>query len=218
MKIKPYIEKLEHSKEYKSFKIKYPESQIIAGFFVLDFETGVNTHQIDFYVQKEKKVAAFTLDGGIKLQMLETTGMKKIPEALDINTNIDLDALKGILEDEMKNRNITDEIKKMIAVVQKVKGKKIWNVNCVLSGMGILKSHVEDDSQTVLKIEKISMADIMKHMPAQPMQMQMPQGKMKKSGAKDELTQIKKIEEELQKEKERLAKELEKEHSVKAKK
>ena len=218
MKIKPYVEKLEHSKEYRNFKIKYPESQIIAGFFVLDFETGVNIHQIDFYVPKEKKVAAFTLDGGVKLQMLETTGMKNIPEALDINTNIDLDALKGILEDEMKNRNISNEIKKMIAVVQKVKGRKIWNINCVLSGMGILKSHVEDDSQTVLKIEKLSMSDIMKHMPAQPMQMQVPEGKVKKSGVKDELAQIKKIEEELQKEKDRLAKELQKEHSVKAKK
>jgi hypothetical protein len=163
MKIKPYIERLNNSKEYKKFQKKYSDAFMMAGFFILDFESGKNSHQIDYYVPSEKKVAAFSLDKGVSLQMLDTAKMgAKAPEQLDIQANIDLDALHGILEDEMKNRSITDEIKKIIAIVQTVDGKKIWNLNCVLSGMGILKAHVDDDSQTVLKMEKISLSDIMK--------------------------------------------------------
>jgi len=165
MKIQPYVEKLNGSSECKSFLEKNPDAYVVAGFFILDFEGGENIHQIDYYVPKEKKVAAFNLDGKINVQMMKMLNTKKVPEKLDIKTKVDLDALQGILEDEMKNRGISEEIKKIIAVLQTVKGKKIWNLNCVLSGMEILRAHVEDKSKTVLKMERVSLVDIMKHIP-----------------------------------------------------
>jgi len=165
MKIKPYFDKLSASKEYKKFQKDYSDAFMIAGFFILDFESGKSLHQIDYYVPSEKKIAAFTLDKGVMMQMLEMMHTKIIPEKLDLNTNVDLDALRGILEDEMKNRSITEEIKKIIAILQTIDGKKIWNLNCVLSGMSILKAHIDDDSQTVLKLEKASIMDYVKKMP-----------------------------------------------------
>jgi hypothetical protein len=164
MKIAPYVEKLHNSPTYREFEQKHKDAFLIAGFFVLDFEAGKHLHQIDYYVPSKKKVAAFTLDNKIVLQLLDMMD-HKVPEHLDIKTNIDLDALKGIILDEMKNRGITQDIKKMIAVVQTQKSKKVWSVNCVLSGMDILKVHVEDDSQTILKMEKSSMFDYIKKMP-----------------------------------------------------
>lgn len=164
MKLQPYIEKLENAPEYKDFKQKHPDSFLVAGFFIIDFETGKNLHQIDYYVPSEKKVAAFTLDDKIMMQMLNLMD-DRIPEELDIRTNIDLDALNGIIEDEMKNRGLTEEIKKMIAVIQTVEGRKVWNVNCILSGMEILKTHVADNSEIVLKMEKSSVMDYIKKMP-----------------------------------------------------
>ena len=166
MKIKPYITKLSSSKEYKQFAKKYEDAFMIAGFFILDLETNNNLHQIDYYVPKEKKIAAFTVDKGVTMQMLDMINNKLVPEKMDMQTKIDLDALPGILEDEMKNRSITEEIKKIIAIVQTIDGKKIWNLNCVLSGMGILKAHVDDESQTVLKMEKSSIMDYIKKLPA----------------------------------------------------
>jgi len=205
MKIKPYVEKLEQSEEYKNFKIKYPDSFLIAGFFVLDLEGGSNIHQIDFYVPSEKKIAAFTLDGEITIKLLETMN-EKIPEKLDLETKIDLDALQGILTDEMKNRGISEEIKKIIAVIQNIEGKRIWNLNCVLTGMEILKSHIEDDSKTVLKLERSSLIEIMKKMPQQPA--------MKAPGSKEEIKsemeKLDKVEEEIEKAKAALKKELDK--------
>ena len=79
MKIKPYITKLESSKEYKSFQEQHDDAFLVAGFFVIDFETGKNIHQIDYYVPSKKKVAAFTLDHKVMLQFFDLLN-KKVPE------------------------------------------------------------------------------------------------------------------------------------------
>jgi hypothetical protein len=204
MKIQPYIEKLEGSPEYKEFKSKYPDAFLAAGFFVLDLEGGTNIHQIDFYVPSQKKIAAFSLDGEIHVKLLETLN-EKVPEMLDMDTNIDLDALSGILTDEMKNRGISESIRKIIAVIQNIDGKRIWNLNCVLTGMEILKSHIEDDSQTVLKIEKSSILEIMKKMPTQKA---LKAPAESKEEIKDELEKLDKIGQEIEKAKGKLKEEL----------
>ncbi|MBS3090816.1 hypothetical protein J4217_00010 [Candidatus Pacearchaeota archaeon] len=212
MKIAPYVERLEKSKEYKDFRKKYKNSFMAVGFFVLDLELGKNIHQLDFYVPSEKKIAAFTLDSGVKVQLLETMN-NKVPEKLDMNTNVDLDALHGILEDEMKNRNITDEIKKIVAILQNIDGKKLWNLNCVLSGMQILRAHVDDASKSVLKMERLSMMDLMQKVPGNMLK-EAVKGKMSKDDVKSELGKLDKMEEEIEKEKKELAFELEKKESI----
>lgn len=206
MKIQPYVEKLNTSKEYKDFIKKYDDAFLVAGFFVLDLEMKKNIHQIDFYIPSKKKIAAFSLDERINLQLFDAVN-EKIPEKLDIKTNIDLDALPGILEDEMKNRNITEDIKKIIAVIQNIKGRKIWDLNCILSGMDILKAHVEDESKTILKMEKTSFMDIVKKIPMQEI---MPQAEQNKEDVKvnkeEKLKQLEKLEAVIEKEKQRLKK------------
>ena len=218
MKIGPYVEKLNSSDAFREFKEKYPASFMIAGFFVLDLEVGQNVHQLDYYVPSEKKIAAFSLDKHVTVQLLEMIGNKK-PEELDIKTKIDLDALQGILEDEMKNRNMTEEIKKIIAVLQTVDGKKVWNLNCVLSGMEILKAHIDDDSKTVLKMEKISLMDIMKKVPTNMMGMGTQLNKdASKEDVEKEIEKLNKVEEEIEKEKKKLQKNLENKNTKKEKK
>ncbi len=182
MKIAPYISKLSTSPEYRDFTKKNSDAFMVAAFFILDLENNKNQHVIDYYVPSKKKIAAFTLDNHITMQMMDLM-TKKTPEKLDLKTNVDLDTLQGILEDEMKNRNITDEIKKIIAVVQNINGKKIWNLNCMLSGMGILNAHVEDATRTVLRMEKKSFMDLMRKLPVEEIKQQMAaaQGALKKS-------------------------------------
>jgi hypothetical protein len=206
MKIAPYVEKLSSSSEFKTFQKENKDSYMMAGFFVLDMETGKNIHQIDYYVPSKRKVAAFTLDRKINLQLLDLIKADKIPEKLDIKTKIDLDQLQGILKDEMHNRNMTDDIKKIIAIVQNLEGKKIWNLNCVLSGMGILNAHVDDDSKTVLKMEKKSLIDIMQKMPSGQMRTQNPvvPQHLSKEDVKAQLKKLDDIEKEIEKEKEAL--------------
>jgi len=208
MKIAPYVNKLNDSSEFKGFQKEFKDAFMVAGFFIIDIEAGKNVHQIDYYVPSKKKVAAFTLDRHVTMQMLDLMNAKT-PEKLDLKTKIDLDQLYGILEDEMKNRNITEEIKKIIAIIQNIDGKKIWNLSCVLSGMGILNAHVEDSTRTVLKMEKKSLLDFVQKMsPAQFKEKMQPAG-VENAPVEDVNAQIKKLddlEKAIEKEKEALQK------------
>ena len=211
MKIQHYLDKLHGSTEYKEFQKEHKDAYIVAGFFILDLEQGFDVHQIDFYIPSKKKVAAFNLDKSIQIQIMDMVTDKK-PSQVDIAANIDLDTIPGILEDEMKNRGITESIKKVIAILQNIDGKKIWNLNCVLSGMGILKAHVEDESKSVLKMEKASIFDYVKKMPAKDLE------KLKKTQGvqpppaqiKEEISKLDKLEEEIEKQREELQEELKK--------
>lgn len=237
MKIKVYLDKLGNSKEYKEFTKDNADAYLIAGFFVIDLEAGKNIHQIDYYVPSKKKVAAFTLDSHVSVQLLKTMN-NNIPPKLDLTTKVDLDAIPGILEDEMKNRNITEEIKKIVAIIQNINGKKIWNINCVLSGMSILKAHIEDESQSVLKMEKSSILDYIQKLPMPPQAGQPGPGQqiqvqpqsasqaqtmqISPTTAKDQIEKLNKLEEAIEKEKARIKKEVldeeEKESKKKVKK
>lgn len=209
MKIKPYVDKLEKSKEYSDFSKKHPDAYLVAGFFVLDLEGKHNVHQIDFYIPSLKKIGAFTLDHGVTLQMMNPVVASKTPEELDLKTNIDLEALPGILKDEMRNRSMSEDIKKIIAVIQTIEGKRIWNLNCVLTGMELLKSHIEDSSESVLKIEKLSMMDLVKKMPMETlknMQQAQQQGAAPKKDVAGELKKLDALAVEIEREKKALQK------------
>jgi len=195
MKIQPYVTKLNGSPAFKSFQKEYKDAFMVAGFFILDLEEGKNVHQIDYYVPSKKKVAAFTLDNRVTMQMLDMMN-SKAPEKLDLGTNMDLDQIPGILEDEMKNRNITEAIKKVIAIIQNLDGKKIWNLSCVLSGMGILNAHIEDSSKTVLKMEKKNLLDFIQKVNPADLKSNISLAKdSKEISTKDVASQIKKLDE-----------------------
>ena len=199
MKIQPLIEKLETSEAYKKFKIENKDSFLVAGFFVLDYETGQNINQIDYFIPSQKKVAAFTMSEEIAVQILKTMN-DKIPETLPVQTNVDLDSIKGILEDEMKNRNITEELKKVIAVIQMIDGKKVWILNCIMSGMEILKAHIDDESKTILKMETASVLEYIKKVPMKGLA----QTKNSKENIEKQIEQLDTLKEQLEKEKEKV--------------
>lgn len=214
MKLQPFVQQLEKTPEFGKFRDKYADAYLVAGFFVLDFETNQHLYQIDYFVPREKKVAAFTLgEEQIVLQLLDTMN-DKTPERLEATSNIDLDALQGILEDEMKNRSMTEEIKKIIAVIQTVERKKVWILNCVLSGMEILKAHVEDASETVLKMERASVMEYIKKIPGGASMMggqqQGAPEEMEEPSPEDleaKIHELDRIKKELEKEKQRIEKE-----------
>lgn len=159
MKIQHYLKRLGESKEFKEFKGKHEKSYLCAGFFVLDFETGKHMHQID-YALPNGKIATFMLDEGIKVKISEQAIKKKLPELMP-ETKIDLEALKGIVEDEMKNRTVTEKIKKIIAILHIVDNKPIWNLQCILDGLSLLQIHIDDEGN-ILKFEKRSLMDLIK--------------------------------------------------------
>jgi len=162
MKIQPYIEKLNNSKKFSEFKSSFPESYFSAGFFVIDFENKKNMHQIDYYNPKNKKMTTFELDGEEIVAKESAQPMPKTPEKINEEINLDLDILKGIVEDEMKNHTITHKLHKIIAVIQNNEGELVWNLNCITSDMGVVKVHILDKNHSVLKFETVNLFDIVK--------------------------------------------------------
>ena len=73
--------------------------------------------------------------------------------------------MKGIVHDEMLNRTVTGEIKKIIAVLQSQEGRKVWNLNCITGDLGIIKVHVDDKTSNILEFEKASLFDFVKMIP-----------------------------------------------------
>lgn len=203
MKIQPYFDKLNESKEYKDFARKFPDAFMAAGFFVIDFENGNNVHQLDFYVPSQKKIAAFTLDNEIAMQMLDGIN-EQVPQKLEPSVNVDLDALQGIIEDEMKNRGMTEEIKKMIAILQNINCKKIWSISCVLSGMHIMKANIEDESKSILEMEKKSILDFVKPMSGEEIAKMVPKGSVSKKEINQEIEKLDKLEKVIEKKKKEL--------------
>ncbi len=231
MKFEQLLQKLHASKQYSEFTKKYKDPFVVAGFFVIDLEGKNNIYQIDYYVPSENKIAAFSLGSPISMQLLEMMKSDAKPVELPKSTNIDLDSLPGILDDEMKNRSITEEIKKMVAILHTSEGRAVWNVSCMLSGMSILKAHVEDSSESVLKMERSSLMDIMKQVPGNKMQSGFPQQPFLPKGKEDtegkrltktaekaalteELKKLDAIEEQIDKEKEAIKTQLEKEKAA----
>ena len=162
MKIQPYIDKLNNSKAFQEFKSKNPNAYFSAGFFVMDFETDKNIHQIDYFIPETKKMQTFILDGDEVTSKEAEVSNKKIPGKIESEIMLDLDILKGIVEDEMKNQTITKKIHKIIAIIQNIDGKLVWNLNCITSDMGIMKVHIDDDSHSILKFDKINVFDAIK--------------------------------------------------------
>lgn len=161
MKIQPYIDKLNNSKVFTEFKSKHPNSYLSAGFFVLDYENNSNVHQIDYFNPENKKIITFTLDKEVEMKESETVN-ENMPKKVDGKINLDLDILKGLIEDEMKNQTITTKIQKIIAVIQNLEGKKIWNINCITTDMGLIKVHIDDQTHSILKFEKINLFDMVR--------------------------------------------------------
>jgi len=161
MKIQPYIDKLNTSKQFKDFQNKNPNAYFAAGFFVLDFETKNNLHQIDYYDPKTGKMFTFMLDKDIELKESESAN-KIIPKKINGAINLDLDILKGLVQDEMKNNTVTSKLQKIIAILQNLDGKLIWNLNCITNDMGIIKIHIDDESHSILKFEKVNLFEIVK--------------------------------------------------------
>ena len=226
MKVKDLMKKLRSSPQYDSFSSAYKDAFPVAGFFVIDSESKKNIYQIDYLIPSKDKIAAFSIDHPVSMQMLDAQKNKEPLKEIDMNALIDLEALEGILEDEMKNRSISETVTKIIAVLHMHEGKKIWNLNCMLSGMSLLRAHIDDASKTVLKMERVALFDLMKTMPgmkqqisgagtnkgiqAQQPQVQVQPGKTmnKKQAIKAELEKLDTLEAAIEKEKALLKKEI----------
>ncbi len=156
------LEKIESSASFKNFKKQHPDAELCAGFFVLDYQ-GSNQQQLD-YILKNKKIFTFIIDENQEVTIKEAEtieGKKQALPPLDKEVKVDLDDIEKIVQEKIKQEKLK-EVSKIIAVLQKHEGRQIWNLNCMLSNMEILRIHIDTSSGGILKFEKKSMMDFVK--------------------------------------------------------
>lgn len=155
MKISELMVKLKETRVYKKFKEENPQTFFAAGFFVLDLESKNEKLQLDFFLPKQKKVAAFEYP--FKEPRIYEDEMKDMqPQTTEIT--IDLDDLeklsKGII-----NKNDSKIIPtKIIAVLQ----NDIWNLTCMDNSLGTVQIKLNATTGEQILFSKGSLMDIMK--------------------------------------------------------
>ncbi len=166
MKVSHYIKRVKESEEFKKFKKEDPKAYLCSLFFIRDFTEKKNETQVDFYSPKKKAIVSFKVDGKVEKtsnKKAETMTHKKfIPKPLDEKIKMDIDEMKDTLMDEMHNREMTYEVEKILAFLNMVENKPVWNCTGFLKGLGILQTHVDDETNTVLFMEKKSFFDMIR--------------------------------------------------------
>jgi hypothetical protein len=165
MSISFYIKKVRESGHFKQFQKEDKKSYLCSIFFVRDFLEKKDETQVDFYSPAKKKIINFKITPeGIEKpedKISETISHKEIiPEKLSENIKIDIDEIKGILEKEMKKKEIPNEIQKVLVYLSENNGKIVWNCTGFLKGLAMLNAVIEDSTSKAISIEKKSFFDM----------------------------------------------------------
>jgi len=128
---------------------------------IIDFETKKREEDhIDYYIPKIKKIASFILKNGkVEIKVSEMVKKDVIPKEIKTEIKTEIDSLWQRVDDAMKENNVSNNILKMIAIVQNIDEVNIWNITCMLSGLSIAKVHLDDKDSSTLKFEKLNLID-----------------------------------------------------------
>jgi hypothetical protein len=164
MNFKQTLEKIQNSTVFKNFKNKHSDAVFCAGFFILDFIGNDNKKTLDYKIGE--RIFTFTLNDGDEITMLEDKLIKsnKHPglEKLEPEVKIELDELKSIAGTRALDEGISGKFHKIIAVLQKLKDKPVWNLTCLLEHLIILNVIIDSNNGEILKFERKSMMDLIR--------------------------------------------------------
>ncbi len=155
MNFQAILKKLQNSKEFADFKKDNADCYLCAGFFVLDFESGSETKQLDFFIPKKNKIVTFVLNDAINLK-IEDAIEKKLGK---INPEIKIELPAAI---EKAKKECKSKVNKIIAILQVLEGRQVWNLTCMLEGFSMLLLHVDSQSGEIIKKEKRNLFDFVK--------------------------------------------------------
>jgi hypothetical protein len=164
MSFKQLVKQVESSAEYKKFKKEHPKAILYSVFFTMRNAFGnlvVETQQADYWLG-EDNVATFMFDENdkIKHKIDKIEAKDKKFTVLSHEIKFDVDDIAKIIQKEIEKNYGDESASKIIIVLQKIEGKQVWNVTCII-GFKILRLHIDMDGK-VTKSSKESLMDIMK--------------------------------------------------------
>ena len=167
MKTLQFINKVKESQGYNDLMKEDSKSYLCSLFFTRDYQEKKNETQVDFYSPKKDVIISFKVDKKVERIRLdkkaETIAHKKfIPKPLGNKIKMGIEEIRPTLMDEMHNRSMADEINKLMVVLHIMDERIVWNCTGFLKGLGLIQAHVEDESESVLFMEKKNFFDLLK--------------------------------------------------------
>lgn len=159
MRLSEYFRELQKSENFKQFVIKNPGTFFCSAFFVIDKEKNDNKQHLDFYVPSQEKIFSFQMENSIKMSTIELLD-KKIPEKIQVKSDIDFGKVEDGILDEMERKKISSKIQKLIFSLQKVEGRNFLIGTIFLSMFGLLKVIIDADTGKMTDFEKKSVFDM----------------------------------------------------------
>jgi len=159
MNFKPLLKEIEQSESFKQFKEQHSDAELVAGFFILDFKDKREESTIDY--KAGDKIFTFTISNEGLFSVKEDDILDKTKSLNKLNPEITIDAvdLKAKVEKALKDNEVSGNLEKIIAVLQEMDGKTVWNLTCMVEGMKIVLIHIDAISGEVIKCEKRSLFD-----------------------------------------------------------
>lgn len=166
MKIKDLTIELEDNSHFQKFKNENPDAYFCAAFLILNLDKKSEQIQLDYYIPKENKIAAFEFpfnEPKIHEELIstkdgETTGKKieQLPKQT-LNLKIDIDDLPSISKETILENESQIKPTKIIAILK----ENIWNLTCMDNMLGIVRIKINAISGEVENFSKGSLMDFM---------------------------------------------------------
>jgi len=153
MSFKELLKRIESSGEFKKFKKENPKAILYSAFFTFRAAYGnliLDSQQLDYLIDK-RKIGTFLMANDQvvhKIDKLEKDADEV--KALNKEVKLDLDEVRKIIDKEIKKQKITSQITEIIAILQRLEGKQIWNLIIVLSVLEMLRLHISMDNKILL--------------------------------------------------------------------
>jgi len=164
MQFKETLKKIESFPPFKKFKQDFPEAELCAGFFVIDFLGNDNKQSLDYNIGET--VFSFDINdkGQIFMKEDKLLDIPNKPKLTKINpeAKIEIDELKGLVGIQALENGISAKMHKLIAVLQNHDDKQVWNLTCMLEGLIIIHVLIDSETGDIIKFERRSMMDLIR--------------------------------------------------------
>lgn len=159
MSFQDSLKKLKVSKEFKKFKAKNKNAFLFSAFFVLNSNLELETQQLDYFLAKNKVATFIIEDNKINYKIDEINPQNEIT-ALNENIKIDIEKLKEIVKKEIEKKALSEfEINKVIIILQKINGRQLWNLTCLMSSLKMLRLYIDCFNGKIIESKEASVFD-----------------------------------------------------------
>jgi hypothetical protein len=156
-----YLEKLFDSDEFNKFIKENKEAFLCSGFFTLDLTGSDNQQHLDYWVPSTEKLYSFKINESPIVMIEAETQPDFSPTKIKDNIDFTMEEIKKAVEKKAIEKEIKNEIQKIILSLQSKDGKDYLLGTVFLSGLGMIKLVLDVDEKKIIEFEKRSFFDMM---------------------------------------------------------